>query len=102
MIEVQYNYITDWQRKTFPDGTALSQLRHLSDEVNECYAEVALGNREKAKVEFADCFILLFGSASRFGLGYEEILDAIDDKMLINEARTWNKPDGNGVVKHVE
>lgn len=55
-----------------------------------------------AKSEFADCFILLFGAADIFGMSYEDICKAIDDKMSINYKRNWGKPDENGVVNHVK
>ncbi len=53
-------------------------------------------------MEFADCFILLFGSAASDGMTYDDIVDAINKKMEINLNRKWGKPDENGIVNHIK
>lgn len=53
-------------------------------------------------MEFADCFTLLFGAASSYGMSYNDILNCIEDKMIINKKRKWGKPDENGVVNHIK
>jgi hypothetical protein len=53
-------------------------------------------------MEFADCFILLFGAANSAGFSYNEILKSIDEKMEINLTRKWGKPNEDGVVNHLK
>ena len=100
MTEQQFKNITQWQRETFGQATALSKMHHLKEEVGELTAAIEHELPEK-HLEFADCFILLFGAAASDGMTYEDICQAIDEKMTINRARMWGKPDANGVVKHV-
>lgn len=109
MTEKQFDLITKWQKDTFPAATDLSKLRHLNEEVAELMDAINdedhLIDHEKTrktKLEFADCFLLLFGAAKAYGMSYADILKCVDDKMSINIKRTWGKPDSNGVVKHVE
>jgi hypothetical protein len=52
-------------------------------------------------MEFADCFILLFGAAASDGMSYDDICKAIDEKMEINFNRKWGKPNNDGVVNHI-
>lgn len=99
MTQEQFNYITDWQAKTFPKATALSKVHHLIEEVNELKNDVEACS-PNTRLEFADCFLLLFGAAKAYGMSYDSILEAIHDKMQINLKRNWGKPDANGVVKH--
>jgi hypothetical protein len=54
------------------------------------------------RLEFADCFLLLFGCAAADGMTFADICQAIDDKMVINRKRNWGKPDENGVVNHIK
>lgn len=101
MTEVQFKEITEWQERTFPAATAQSKVLHLRDEVNELMDDLRIGSPSR-RLEFADCFILLFGAAAADGMTYEDICNAIDDKFEINKSRKWGKPDANGVVRHVE
>ena len=101
MNKEQFEKITKWQKETFPNATALSKLHHLKEEVNELQSDL----ERKAfyrDMEFADCFLLLFGCAAADGFTYEAICHAIDKKMEVNYKRKWGTPDENGVVKHVE
>lgn len=102
MTKEQFNSVCEWQRETFPAGTALSKTHHLMEEVDELGMDILLGDEPAARHELADCFILLFGIADRLGLSHEDVCEAIEDKMKINRARKWGTPDVNGVVKHVE
>ena len=101
MTKEQFKTITQWQDETFPDATALSKVEHLREEVEELAVDVALDLNSKT-MEFADCFLLLYGAAAKAGMSYEDICNAIDEKMSINRKRKWGKPDKNGVVKHIE
>lgn len=101
MTKEQFEAISQWQNETFGQATALSKLSHLNQEIIELNTEI-IGNTEHKKMEFADCFILLFGCAASDGMTYEDICKAIDDKMEINKKRTWGKPNENGVVNHIK
>lgn len=63
--------------------------------------EVAI-NLDGKRLEFADCFIVLFGAVAADGMSYNDIWLAIHEKFEINKSRKWGNPDLNGVVKHVE
>ncbi len=101
MNKQQFEDIVKWQNETFPNANALSKALHLQDEVNELCADLRIENPLK-RLEYADCFLLLFGSAAADGMTYEDIISCINEKFEINKKRTWGKPDENGIVKHVE
>lgn len=100
MKKVQFKEVTEWQNKTFGKATSLSKIAHLKKEIKELIADIKSDNPNK-RSEFADCFILLFGAAASDGMSYEDICDAIDEKMAINREREWGEPDAEGVVNHV-
>jgi len=58
--------------------------------------------KQKIRMEYADCFFLLFGSAAAYGYSFDNITELIEEKFEINKARKWGKPDENGVVNHVK
>ena len=101
MTEELFNSITKLHRKTFPRWNLISCLMHLKDEIDEVKNSLAK-NLDDIPEEFADCFFLLFGAADRYGMNYQDICNAIQAKFEKNKARTWGKPDDNGVVKHTE
>ena len=101
MTPNQFERITKWQKETFGQSTALSKISHLYEELIELVDDIE-SNRLSKKLEFADCFILLFGAASADGMTYSDIVDAIDEKMSINYKRKWGKPNENGVVNHIK
>lgn len=100
MNQNQFNEITKWQKETFGQATAQSKILHLKQEVNELLLDVIIKKSER-RLEFADCFFLLFGAAAADGMTYEDIEACIAEKFEINKARKWGKPDANGVVNHV-
>jgi hypothetical protein len=100
MTEKQFNEISAWQKETFGQATPLSKIAHLSEELSELSYDL-INNKPERRLEFADCFLLLFGCAAADGMTYKDICKAIQDKFEINKARKWGKPDKNGVVKHV-
>lgn len=109
MTEQQFNEISKWQKETFGQATSLSKLAHLSQEVVEL--KDAINDEDHTidhekiravKMEFADCFLLLFGSAASYGMTYKDCIDAIQQKFEINKNRKWGKPDSNGVVNHIK
>jgi len=108
MTEQQFNEIAKWQKETFEQATPLSTLTRLLEEIVELKGELinekahpTTTNFNRVRMEFADCFILIFGSAAAYGLSFQNICDAIQEKFEINKARKWGNPDENGVVKHV-
>lgn len=101
MKSEQYEAITAWQKQTFGQATAMSKMAHLEEEIQELSYDL-LNNAPNRRLEFADCFLLLFGAAHADGMTYEDICAAIDEKMEINRSRRWGTPDSNGVVKHVK
>ncbi len=90
---------TQWQNETFKKATALSKLAHLKEELQELRNDIENNSSEK-RLEFADCFILLFGAAASSGLDYDDIQEAIKEKMVVNYQRKWGKPNEDGYVKH--
>jgi len=101
MSEEQFYEITKWQKETFKEATPLSKIAHLAEELQELVADLKSNNPER-HLEFADCFLLLYGAAAADGMDYEDICTAIETKMAINKKRQWGKPDENGVVKHLK
>lgn len=86
MTEEQYEMISKWQKETFGAATSLSKIAHLKEELLELEDDI-MDNKEEKRLEFADCFILLFGAANSDGMSYEDICNAIEEKMKINMAR---------------
>lgn len=101
MTEKQFAEIAEWQKKTFGLATPLSKLAHLTEEVDELDTAIRSSHPDR-RLEFADCFFLLFGAAAADGMTYDDICQAIAEKFEINKARKWGAPDGNGVVKHLK
>lgn len=101
MNEKQFNKITIWQKETFGSSTPLSKISHLKQEIRELEKDLKSCNKER-RLEFADCFFLLFGAASADGMTYKNICVAIEEKFKINKSRNWGKPDKDGVVNHLK
>lgn len=108
-----FREITHWQSKTFPDANTASKLAHLDDEVTELREAVEKLKlcRDSAEVElqlkdieskFADCFLLLYGAAAKWGLSMKHIETIIKQKFEVNKNRTWGEPDERGVVNHIK
>jgi len=114
MTKEQFDKISKWQDKTFGKATALSKMAHLGEELKELHKELIFwaetegemaypeANKLTKEREFADCFILLFGTAASDGMNYDDIVRCIDEKMQINYTRKWGKPLSNGVVNHIK
>ena len=103
MTKEMFDWITKWQRETFTKATNLSAAYHLKVEVRELIEDIerhAHGNDIKS--EYADCFLLLFGSAALFGMSFDDICNAINKKMEVNMQRKWRSDNEEGYVKHVE
>lgn len=106
MTELLLQRITQWQEKTFPKASPISKLIHLEEELKELKEEYFLPptvERDKRiEEEYADAFLLLYGSAYKFGMSLDDINLAISKKMDKNEKRKWQEPDENGVVRHIK
>ena len=76
MNKRQFEEITKWQTETFGHATALSKIAHLQEEISELSGAIGLELHDR-RLEFADCFILLFGAASSDGMTYQQILEAM-------------------------
>jgi hypothetical protein len=98
--------IHQWQKETFGKATPISKLRHLEKEILELIIELNgdlyTDNYEKVEEEYADCFLLLFGSAMAYGMNLDIISSAIKAKFEKNKLRKWGKPDVNGVIEHIK
>jgi NTP pyrophosphatase (non-canonical NTP hydrolase) len=102
MNEQQFLEVTQWQKETFPEATPLSKLHHLKEEIDELTHAVFFEySVDATRLEFADCFLLLFGAAKAYGMSYADIEKCVNDKLAICRKRKWGKPDKNGVVKHI-
>ncbi len=84
--------INAWQLVTFPHANAASKCAHLAKEVLE------LAKNPTDPEELADCFFLIAGMAHVAGV---DLAAAVHDKLVVNKARKWGKPDAHGVVEHV-
>ena len=100
MTEQQFNEIAAWQKETFGQATPLSKIAHLAKELSELSYDL-INNKPERRLEYADCFFLLFGSAAADGMTYQDICQAIQEKFEINKARKWGNPDENGIVEHI-
>lgn len=101
MTEQIFNDVISWQENTFGHATSLSKISHLAEELIELVADIREGSDNK-RLEFADCFILLYGAAAMDGMTFQDICNAVSEKMEINKKRIWGAPDENGVVRHVK
>jgi len=102
MTEGRFISITNWQDKTFPNATVFSKVKHLEEEVKELLHDITWERKTNIKSEFADCILLIYGACSKYGLSYDDINNAIDDKMKINMERKWGEPNSDGVVNHIK
>ncbi len=88
--------VCQWQKATFRDATPRSKIAHLRKEVEE------LNQRPDDDHEYADCMLLLIGAWGARGKSAAELVQACRDKLDINRARKWGRPDQSGVVEHLE
>lgn len=117
-LQTLMNDISEWSDATFGDGQRNPAIvYHLKKEVDELIdalhksnalgADNSVGVGEfkrqinKTEMEFADCFMLLLDSAHHFGLSAEQLINLTREKLGVNKARKWGKPDVNGVVEHI-
>jgi hypothetical protein len=84
--------VHEWAAHTFPGTDERSKSKHLLREAKE------LADAPTDPEEMADVFILLANLAGFVGVNLAE---AVAAKHAKNKARTWGKPDADGVVEHV-
>lgn len=91
--------ITRWAQATFPHRTDHHAIYKLMvEEIPELAMHKKENGTDGIGPELADCFILLLDLASLWGV---DVADAIETKMRINYARTWNKDPDTGIMQHV-
>ena len=117
-LQTLMNDISEWSDATFGNGQRNPAIvYHLRKEVDEliealtkddemgCDESVTIAEFrrqvEKTKMEFADCFMLLLDSASHYLITAEQLIQLAREKLEINKARRWGKPDKNGIIEHV-
>lgn len=84
--------IGQWALETFPDVTERGILAHIRREADE------LWDNPTDAGEMADLVILICHQAARMGVDLEA---AVVAKHAVNQQRTWNAPDHEGVIEHV-
>jgi len=93
----------EWSKRTFGITTPQAPAYHLKKEVGELIESLEANvSWNEIVAEYADCLILICNSASKFGLTAEDLMNAANKKMAINEKRKWGKPDENGVFEHIK
>lgn len=85
--------ITKWADANFPNRTTADILLKLYEEVGE-YAR-----NPKAALEMGDIIILLLDVAHLNGI---DVHRAVEDKMDINETRTWAVDSHTRIMRHVQ
>ena len=88
-------------KRDFSSVNSNNKLAHLDLELKELKSDIESNSKDK-RLELADCFMLLIGIAAFEGFTYEDVIDALEEKMKINKRRKWGEPDSNGVVSHIK
>lgn len=96
-IRIIQRKIGDWSRRTFPNSTVNSTMRHLWKEVAELDQAIDGKKNENICEEAADVFILLVQLCNRAGIDLEA---SVREKHEENLNRQWGAPDEYGVVYH--
>ena len=96
-----FNKLNHWQNITFGQATAESKIHHLREEVEELLEAIEIDDPNR-RLEYADCFLLLFGAAGSDGMTLDDIESCIWEKLHINQKRKWGHPSENGVVNHIK
>jgi len=97
------NDIHQWADKTFgKERETISAAYHLKKEINELIESLESDRLDTdTPEEFADCFILILNTASKYGMTTHDLIRKSKWKMSKNKLRQWGKPDENGVVEHI-
>ncbi len=89
--------ILAWQIETFTHRTPHSITNHLLREAAELHDDPS-DNSEWADVVFLAVALIQDGTPN----APRDLIGALRAKLAVNKARTWGKPDSDGVVEHVE
>jgi len=79
----------------FPESTFEGHLLKAKDEIDE-----VIENPSDVS-EFADVLICVFNAAHKRGISYEQLYEAVENKIPIIEKRVWTKTE-DGNYQHVE
>lgn len=91
-----------WQDATFPAATPHSAATHLAKEIREVlHAVNGQVPHDALMEEVVDCWFLLLQLRRSLGVTPDAFRAAVMAKLAKNKARTWGKPDDDGVVEHV-
>lgn len=88
----------EWSRTTFGSDAErgpAGPLAHMAKEIAEVQAN------PKDLMEYADLLLLLFDACRRAGFNFHQLRRAACEKLKINKARKWGKPNADGSVEHV-
>ena len=114
------NDICEWSGKQFDNGhftseRVISMSYHLQKESVELTEAVSMyfkyrhekssyGKKilDDVRVELADCLMLILDCSSHLHITTEDLVNDCFRKLEVNKARSWGKPDVNGVVEHVK
>ena len=95
MNQATQDSIVQWANHVFPNRTAQSGFLKLYEELGEVLAS------PYNKDEWADVFILILDIMATYHIDMDGIQKAIDEKMMVNINRKWDKNE-IGVMKHIE
>jgi len=114
-LQILIDNISKWSNNTFGiNQKNPAIIFKLKDEVLELIESFIIYNSNFKKNsnekqisflnvlnEFSDCFILLFDSASRFGLSANTIIEIVRKKLEINKKRKWFSSGSIGKFQHI-
>ena len=96
---ITYEEIVEWAEATFPKSTYHSVFEHFKSEVKELELAVDGDSQDAIADEIADCMMLLYHLSYKLGI---EPSEAIFDKFIINQSRSWGEPNELGFCEHIE
>ena len=79
------------------DRDSMGLVTHLAEEVAELRDALTFEGDQGIRDELADVLILLLALSEAEG---KDLDAAFQFKMKKNEKRTWQEPDGKGVIRH--
>lgn len=89
-----------WARYQLPNQTTIGKINHLIKETKELKASAEQGYVDI--VEIADCFGLLFSICNIEGIGYDDMCNALENKLEVNKAREWPEVSSlDGTYHHI-
>jgi NTP pyrophosphatase (non-canonical NTP hydrolase) len=93
--------IDKWATEKFGPDRMLSSIYHLQQEIQELIVSLKSGDKSNARLEYADCVMLIFNSARCFGMNFIDVMNAVSEKFSIVKTRKYGDPDENGVCHHI-